>query len=178
MQVKINLATRSYIDTARLNAAIVAAIVIFAALLFFQTRNVADNAGEIRRLNQETTQLAGKAKGEIPPKDYQGLLTKIKFANDVITRKTFNWLILLDKLEGVVSDGIALTAIEPTDKGKNLKISGVAKSFANVRKLVENMEESKDFSEVFLLGQAEVKSGATQKGTSFTITCKVNSNVR
>jgi type IV pilus assembly protein PilN len=39
---------------------------------------------------------------------------------------------------------------------------------------MESLEGSKDFTEVFLVSQAEVKGGETQRGTGFTITCKAN----
>ena len=39
--------------------------------------------------------------------------------------------------------------------------------------MLENMEGSKNFSEVYLLSQSDTKVGLTQKGITFNISCKV-----
>jgi type IV pilus assembly protein PilN len=174
MQLKLNLATRTYIDTGRLNLAVAAAVVIFGAALFFQVRETATNAAEIKRFTREMAALSGGEKGEVPAKDYQALLARIHFANEVIARKTFNWLALFDRLEGVVPDGIALSSIEPDLKGKSLKLSGAARSFQNLRQLMENLEGSNYFTDVYLQSQTESQLGPNQKVTGFTISCKVD----
>ncbi len=174
MQLKLNLATRTYIDAGRLNAAIVAAVAILGVVLFFQVREVSINAGEMQRLTRETASTPGKAKGEIPAKDYQALLARIHFANDIIARKTFNWLALFDKLEGVAPDGVAFSSINPDLKGKTLKLAGVARNFRNLRQLMENLEGSNYFTDVYLESQSEMSLAGNKKATGFTISCKVN----
>lgn len=174
MQLKTNLATRTYIDTGLLNVAVGAAIIIFGAALFFQVKKTASNTGEIKRLSRDMAVLTGTEKGDVPAKEYQALLARIHFANDVIARKTFNWLALFDRLEGVVPDGVALTAIAPDLKEKSLKLAGVARNFKNLRQLMENLEESNYFTDVYLQSQTESQIGTNQKATGFAISCKVN----
>ena len=92
----------------------------------------------------------------------------------MIEKKSANWLNLLDRLEEVVPAGVALTQIEPDPKERLVKLTGAARSFANLRTLIENMEQSKNFSEVYLLSQSDAKKvGATQQGLQFAISCKV-----
>ena len=81
---------------------------------------------------------------------------------------------LLDNLEAVVPEGVAISVIEPDLKKQMLKLSGAATNFNNVRQFVENLESSNFFTSVFLENQAEIKVGQSQKGTSFTISCKVD----
>jgi type IV pilus assembly protein PilN len=119
--------------------------------------------------------LEGKGRGRVGEKEYQNLLARIRFANAVIAQKSFNWLQLLDRLESVVPDGVAMTSIEPDLKGGGVKLAGVARSFAELRRFAENLEGSKFFTEVYLLGNAERKISESQKGMNFTITCKVAS---
>jgi len=172
MEMKINLATRSYVDTVKLNGAIVAVAVFLVMVLLYQVSVVGSNAGEITRLSRETAEFAGKGTKEFSDREYQDLLKRIKFANDVIARKTFDWLALLNKLEGAVPDGIAFTTLEPNEKDRTLKIVGLAKNFSHIRTFVEGLENSKEFSEVYLVNQSEVKISETQRGLGFTITCK------
>ncbi|HJV34091.1 PilN domain-containing protein [Geomonas sp.] len=99
---------------------------------------------------------------------------RVAFANSVIERKTMNWLGLLDRLEEVVPEGVAITALHPDAKDRQqVSITGAARSFNNLRQLLEQMERSRSFSDVYLLNEAEAKMGKTQQGITFSVRCKV-----
>jgi len=160
----------------RLNLSVIAAFALLVILLLVNVRNIATELGDMERLNRGIALLEGKAKKTtseaVPQKDYQALLARIKFANGLIEQKTFNWLMLLDKLEELVPDGIAISAIEPSPKDEGLKLDGMAKNFGNLKKFMENLEESKYFTDSYLLGQSDVQMPPNQKGIGFHITCK------
>lgn len=177
MQPNINLATRVYIDTKRLNLLTALAVALLAILLFVNIRSIVSAAAETRRLEGEIGAFEGQFKassGGVTEKEYQELLNGIRFANNAIAKKTFNWLGLLDRLEVVVSDGIALSAIEPDIKGNALRLSGNALGFGNLRRFLENLEDSKFFTDVYLVSQGDTKVGETQKGITFTISSRVD----
>ena len=154
MRLTINLATRRYLNLRRLNAWLIVGGLIALALLVFEVRECAYTQGDLQRIR------AAQA-------------ARFAFANALIRRKTVNWLRLLDCLEEVVPNGVALSQIEPDQRDQLLKVSGVARGFDNLRALLENMEQSRNFSEVYLLSQSETKVGLTQKGITFAVTCKV-----
>ena len=173
MRLTINLATRRFINLRQLNAILLAFFLAAGALALYQAGEFTKNAAEltrIRSLIQGTGTLEGGAR--ISDAQLKAQETRIRFANQAIQKKTVNWLNLLDRLEEVVPDGVTLTLIEP-DSEKPLKLAGAARSFANLRVLMENMERSKNFSEVYLLSQKEAKVGLTQEGITFEISCKV-----
>jgi type IV pilus assembly protein PilN len=175
MRLKINLATRTYIDAHRLNAAVAAIVVLLLLGLFFSVRAVATTGGEIRLAGTELALLQGKGtgKGKVEEKEYQALLARIGAANAIIARKSYDWLQLLDRLEGVVPDGVAMTAIEPEPKGNSLKLTGVARSFAELRRFMETLEDARFLTDVYLNANAETKVGESQRGMTFSITCRV-----
>lgn len=174
MQLKINLATKTYVNTQQLNLFIAAAVVLLFFLLFLNVRDVSTTAGETKRVAKEMALLTGKSAGGkgVSEQEYQALLSRIRFANAIIDKKTFNWLTLLDQMENTVPDGIALTAIEPVQKESALKLSGSARNFSNLRIFMENLENSKSFTDVYLVNQADTKVGTTQRGITFNISCK------
>lgn len=177
MQFKTNLATRSYINTRQLNLVVSVLIAFLLLWVSLNVKDIAYNIGETKRLTKDITALDTKFKATskgVSEKEYGVLLTKINFANAIIEKKSFNWVDLLDKLETVMPEGVALSAIEPDPKKQLLKLSGVATNFNNVRQLFENLEASNFFTNVFLENQAEIKVGQSQKGISFAITCKVD----
>jgi type IV pilus assembly protein PilN len=173
MRLKINLATRIYIDNQRLNLGIFLVVAVSVLSLAFSVNAIVTNVWEIEKIAGEINALEGKTRGNVGEKEYQGLLAKIGAANSIIDGKTYNWLALLDKLESVVPDGVALTAIQPEPKAEGLKLNGVAGNFQALRRFVENLEGDHSFSEVYLLGQNETKVGTSQSGITFTITCRV-----
>lgn len=177
MQFNTNLATRSYVNFRQVNLFIAAVGFFLVLWLVWDVKDVAFNLGEINRLETQLAsvekKLAVESKG-IPPKEYDRVLNKIQFANSVIYRKNFDWLNLLDQLESVVPEGVALSSVEPDVKKNNLKLTGHARTFDNLRRLFETLESSTYFRNVFLENQTAIKVGQNQKGVSFTITCTVS----
>lgn len=178
MKLTINLATRIYINKGSLNLFIGGAIAILILLILLNARAIAVGLAEKGRLEHGIGILEGKsrsAKGaSVPEKEYNSLLEHIKFANGVIERKSFDWLTLLDRLEAVVPERVGISSIEPSAREKDLKLSGVAKKFDDLRKFVENLEGSEFFTDVYLLSQMDSQGPEGEKGIGFNITCKAN----
>ena len=174
MKLTINLATRRYINMRLLNGVLLTGFLLTAALLIFQVREVASNHAELGRLKNLSAASATRSGATVSEAQLQALAGRIAFANTLIDKKALNWVRLLDHLEEVVPNGVSLTQIEPDLGKEQLKISGAARSFPNLRSFLENMEQSKNFSEVYLLAQTETKVGLTQTGINFSVTCKVS----
>ncbi len=177
MQLKINLATRNYIDAFKLNSVLTICTVLLLAFMVVNILYIAKNAGELKRIAGETNFLQEKSRTggkAVPEADYKALLARIQFANGVIEKKSFNWLLLLNRLEEVVPDGVAISEIEPDIKEQTLKLAGKTRSFNSLRRLLENMEKSTYYSDIFLLSQSQIKVGLSQKGITFTVSCRAD----
>jgi len=174
MKLTINLATRRYVNYRLLNGWLIVGFLLFGALFLYQLQEVAYQHGELTRVRGL---IAAEERGGMGPTVSPAQLKKleegIRFANGIIERKAVNWLGLLDALEGVVPNGVALSQIEPPRGNEGVRISGVARSFPDLRALLENMQRAPSFTDAFLLNQAEAKVGLTQQGISFTVSCRV-----
>ncbi|RNC68726.1 MAG: fimbrial protein [Desulfuromonadales bacterium] len=177
MDLKINLSTRAYFDARLLNAATVAVIAILILAVLVNVRTLATNAGQKARLVKDVAALdarfATSAKG-VSERDYQELLKKIASANGILKKRGLDWLLLLNRLEEVVPEGVAISSIEPNLKDGTLKLSGTARQFRNLRMLVENLEAAPRVTDVYLQSQTDASVGTTQKGVTFSVTCKVS----
>jgi type IV pilus assembly protein PilN len=171
MRLTINLATRRYINLRQLNAALLLGFVLLGSLALYKVMQVAHNAAEITRIGT-LSQGTGRREGgtRVSEAQLKARQVQVQFANAIIDRKTVNWLTLLDRLEEVVPAGVAITSIQP---GETVNISGVARGFDNLRALLEAMERSPHFSEVYLLSQTNAKVELTQEGLTFNLSCKV-----
>ena len=176
MEFKINLATRIYIDKRQLQFYMVFAVVLLVAVLFLSVGIIAGRGKEIQRYKSELASLDQRSKvvtKGVSEKEYKALLSRITFANNVIDKKRYNWLALLDKLEQVVPEGVAISSVEPDPATHGMKLPGVAKNFGRLRAFMEKLEESKSFTDVYLSSQAETTLEDKTKGITFTLTCKV-----
>jgi type IV pilus assembly protein PilN len=176
MQINVNLATRYYFDNRKLTIAfaVAGAILLLLLVVFFGV--AVANFAEIRRLKTEQARLEarnGRPGVAVSEKDYQAVVARIGTANAIIEKKAVNWLQLLDRLEEVVPDGIAVTLIEPDLKARELKIGGAARNFAAIRLLLENLERSPHFPDVLLLSHKELKVTEKQLGFSFEISTRL-----
>ncbi len=176
MKFQINLATRIYINARRLRFSTAVALLVLGVVLVLNISYIATKYEEINRAATEIATLSGKTKTaskEVPQKQYQALLNKISFANNVIEKKTYDWLSLLNHLEVVVPDGVAITSIEPELKTQGVKLVGVTRGFSNLRVLIEHLEDSKFFTNVYIVSQSEAKLIDNTQGITFNLTCKV-----
>lgn len=176
MLFKINLATKIYINTKLLKICTLAAVVLGLLLIFLNITTLSTKSGEIKSLSSRLAAMDGRSRTvgkDVSEKEYMALLAKIDFANAIIEKKMFNWLALLDSLERVVPEGVAISSIEPDPKSQTLKLAGVGRSFRNLRIFMENLEDSKYFTDVYLTSQGYEKLIDTTQGVNFSLTCKV-----
>ncbi|MBI1921781.1 MAG: PilN domain-containing protein [Geobacter sp.] len=176
MRYTINLATRTYVNRKQLNLFLGGAGALLVLVLLYLGNSAFVTILESNRLQKELRPFDAKSRDAagVSEQEYGKLLSDIAFANSLIDKKTFNWLALMDRLEGVVPDGVAISAIEPDLKTGGLKLSGVTRKFANLRSFMEQLESKGFFRDVYLLTLIETKVGETQTGLTFTISCKVD----
>jgi len=171
MNLQINLATRVYFDNRKLNRFIIGAIVLLLCWSYANLYHLAGNLAEIDRLSAVTRNSSEPVRSmQIAEKDYQQLLGRIQYANSLLNKRAFDWLLLFNHMEAVVPDGVSLSAIEP-GKGRELRITGYARQFSGLRKFIENLEGAKTFSDVYLVSHKDDQT-PEQKSFSFSITCK------
>jgi len=176
MYFSINLATRTYLDRRLVNR--IGAVIALVLLVFlaWNINRAAWSFGELRRLRGEIATFEGRLSSRpdgVSEKEYTGLLGTIGFYNEIIGRKSFDWLGLLEQLELSTPEGIALSALTPDRKSGVVKIDGRAKTFVQVRMYLDKLEDSKAYSSIFLLSHTNVTVGERTKAVQFSISCKV-----
>lgn len=176
MRFTINLATRTYLDHRLINRLAFCAIAVLLVILGWNVSRVSSNMGEQSRLNAEITaiqsRLGAKPNG-VSEAEFSRQKTRIRFYNEIIERKSIDWLSMLELFENATPEGIALSALTP---GKNLeewKLDGRARSFKAVQLYLERLEASKNFSDILLLSHQNMTAGETARGVQFAISCKV-----
>lgn len=176
MRFTINLATRTYIDHRLLNRLGYCAIALLLAMAGWNVSRVSSNMGEQSRLNTEIKAIqnrVGAGPSGISEAESSRQKLRIRFYNEIIVRKSTNWLGLLELFENVTPEGISLSSLTTDKNQEEWKLDGRARNFKSVQQYLEKLETSKNFSNVLLLSHQNITTGENALGVQFAITCKV-----
>jgi len=175
MRFTINLATKPYLDQHRVKQICIGSLALLLALLAWNVARVSRDVMEMSRLAAESkameTRLVNRPAG-VSEKEYSRLLASIRFYNEIIERRSRNWLGLLEQVENATPEGVALAALTPEKGGAELKLEGRAKNFGAVRSYLERLEDSRNFSDILLLSHRDLAVGERTRGVQFTISCR------
>lgn len=176
MRYSINFATRTYLDHRMLNRLGYGAIAVLCIIAGWNVIRVSSNMGEQSRLSAEIATLQSKLgakSGGVGEAEISRQKSQILFYNEIIERKSINWLNLLDVLESVTPAGISLTSLSPAKDLNEWKLAGNARSFKAVQLFLEKLESSKNISDVLLLSHRNMVTNDKSSGVQFDISCKV-----
>lgn len=176
MRFTINLVTKTYLDDRLISRIGTVIIIILLSILMLNVYFSATIAGKIGRISTKIAEIESKfAKRPVgvSEKEFTELTAKISFYNSIIRKKSYNWLNILDQMEQVVPEGIAISSLRPDLKQQIIKIEGRAKNFKLVQIFIDKLNDSKVFTSVLLLSHSYEKNSDSSKAVQFVITCKV-----
>ena len=175
MRFNINLATRTYLDSELTRVALVFAL--FLAILFcWKFFQFFQNKGKLEQLKNEIVSLEDGLKPQsfnVSEREYKTQRQSVVFYNEIIERKSAYWLRLLDQLEQVTPEGIAVFSLTPDKKTGVVKIEGRTRHFSSVSSYLERLGNSGTFSDVLLLSHTEFVVGPKRHGVQFVISCRM-----
>lgn len=176
MRYTINLSTRIFLDHRRLNRLALFMIVLLLVVTGWNVIRLASNMGEQSRLKGEVNAVRnrnGAKPGGVSDADFSSQKTRIRFYNEIIERKSVNWLELLEIIEDSTPDGVSLSSLALDSKQDVWKLDGRARTFKSVQQYLEKLENSKNISNVLLLSHQNIASGDKGRGIQFSISCRV-----
>ena len=175
MNLNINLATRVYVNLKQVNYILMLFFLICCSWMAFNLYIFASNLEQMNRYADfmRKKSSAGEEK-VISDAEYNKFLEKVKYVNNILYKRSYDWLSLLENLEQLVPSGVSLRSLDPSSKGEALKLTGTATGFSSIRKFMENLEGSKAFTEIYLTEQTIAKIDNKRKAVNFTVTCKAS----
>lgn len=176
MRFTINLATRTYLNHDLVNRCLAAVLLLLLLLSGWKLLGFYNNLGELKRLNGDIAALQTRLNSRpstVSEQEFSRRQKSIRFYNDIIDRKAFAWLGVLDQLERVTPRRIALTSLAPDPKSGTLKIEGLAINFGQVRSYLERLEDAKVFGDILLVSHADQAVGEKGRAMRFSISCRM-----
>ncbi len=176
MRFTINLATRTSLDHRLLNRLAILAIAILVVVSGWNIYRLTSLVGENSRITAEIAAIEsriGSRPNGISESDFSQQKSQIRFYNEIIQRKSIDWLRILDLFESVTPEGVSVSSLSPDKEQGEWKLQGRARSFETVRNYLEKLDASKNFSNVLLLSHQTVTIGKNMRGIQFTLSCMV-----
>jgi type IV pilus assembly protein PilN len=176
MRFTINLATRTYLDHRVLNMLAYCIIAVLLVMAGWNISRVSSNMGEQSRMSAEIAAIQSRFEskpGGISGTDFSRQKARIRFYNEIIERKSVNWLKQLETFENATPEGISLLSLSQGKDQGEWKLEGRARTFKSLQQYLERLEASESFSNILLLSHQKLTLGENMRGVQFTISCKV-----
>jgi hypothetical protein len=110
--------------------------------------------GALHRHQEE----ARAVRARIPAETVKQYEAKVAAYNQILEASAFSWIGLLVELERSVPPGVTLSEIRPDLASGKVALRGEARTFEDLTKLLNGLEQRTGFRDVFLLRQAARKS--------------------
>jgi len=110
--------------------------------------------GTLRRHQEEVRAVRAR----IPAETVKQYEAKVAVYNQILEASAFSWIGLLVELERSVPPGVTLSEIRPDLASGKVALRGEARTFEDLTKLLNGLEQRPGFRDVFLLRQAARKS--------------------
>jgi len=160
MKPTLNLASRTYLNRQLLYAtyglvALVLAVSLAGSGYYMWTcrQEAAGIRAESTQIKRQLAELGPDSSEKVSPEALQKQQKSIAFANTILRKDAFRWTDLLDKLEGVLPEGVALRSIQPEYRDGSLRINGLARNLDKLQVFLDNLLVSPAFGSAFLLHQ-------------------------
>ena len=181
MKLKLNLATKIYINRRALYFGYGAVIGLLLLMLCLNAMNCILLQGHIGQLKDylkafPAPEVLTQDTSKNASRPLDKMVEDIRFANSILERRRFHWTDFLDQLESLATEKIKIRSIQPNFQSKNVKLSGLARNLSDLQKFLENLSAKAAFADYFLLEQAQTtireKSSQARSVVTFTVLVK------
>jgi len=164
MEIKLNLASRPYLNRQSIRLWLLLATVALVLLLGFNAFYVYQNVRQLQLLDARTAELQQDSQGgpeastDFSADKFTAVKAEVKLANEIIAADQFKWTTLLDSLEALMPYGVRIVSVQPNFDKKSVQLSCRAKDVSAMTEFVDSLLTSEDLSHAFLKSHSEVET--------------------
>ncbi len=165
--ISVNFASRNYRLVARVQAALILAIVLLGVVtagMIFSTVSLRRTASSMEAKLRELAAIDNDVQPLL--KERGQLVDDLSRMTGLVDSKRFSWTRLLTSIEGVVPLGIALKEVDYNPRDHTLVLEGMAQSPEALRNLIVGLEKSPSFRDPLLKHQS-IEKGS--RSNSFNV---------
>ena len=178
MEIKLNLASKPYLNRQIVRRWILFACSILVLLLAFNSYYLYQNyrqLGLLENLQAELeTQVASVpgAPASYTLTNHAAVRGQVSLANEVVAADHFRWTTLLSRFEKLVPEDVSLRSIRPDFKQRSVQLACVARDLPAMTAFVDNLLGSDDLNQSYLQNHAEFETqsnGRSQRLINFSL---------
>lgn len=179
MEIKLNLASRPYLNRQSFRLWLIFAALILVLLLAFNAFYAYQNYQQLQVLDRRFKELQGEPGGSAvastgySAEKFAAVKAGIELANQIIAADQFRWTALLDSLETLTPDDVRIVSVQPNFTQKSLVLNCRAKGLTDMTGFVDALLTSEDFNQAFLKSHNEIelqRNGLKQTEITFSLT--------
>ncbi len=164
MEIKLNLASKPYLNRQNVRLCLLLACAFMALLLVLNCiygyqnyRQLSSLESRFQELDKQISGVPG-APTSYTPEKYAVVKDKVAFANEVAAADQFRWTALLSRFEELVPADISIRTIQPNFKERSVQLACIARDVSAMTQFVDNLLTSQDLNQAYLQRHAEVES--------------------
>jgi Tfp pilus assembly protein PilN len=178
MEIKLNLASKPYLNRQIVRRCILFACTILVLLLVFNFYYLYQNyrqLGLLENLHAELEEQVASVPGApatYSPENHAVVKEQVSVANEVVAADQFRWTKLLSRFETLVPVDVSLRSIRPDFKQRSVQLLCVARDVPAMTAFVDNLLGSEDFNQAYLQNHAELETqtnGRSQVMINFSL---------
>lgn len=181
MEIKLNLASKPYLNRQIVRRWVLFACTILVLLLIFNFYYVFQNYRQINLLENLSAELETQV-ASVPgvpatysPENHAAIREQVAIANDFVAADQFRWTQLLSRFEELIPADVSLRSIRPDFKQGSVQLSCVARDLSAMTAFVDNLLNSDDLNQAFLQNHTEIEmllNGRNQIMIGFSLQIK------
>jgi len=178
MEIKLNLASKPYLNRQSVRRWISFACALVVLLLLFNCYYLYQNYRQLNLLNNLQAELEAQvanvpgAPATYSPENHATVKEQVALANEFVSADQFRWTHLLSRFEELVPMDVSLRSIRPDFKGRSVHLTCSARDVTAMTTFIDNLLGSDDLNQAYLENHAEIETesnGRSQFLTGFSL---------
>jgi type IV pilus assembly protein PilN len=181
MEIKLNLASKPYLNRQAVRLWLMLACTLMVVLLVLNSLYAYQNLRQMSLLDHRLQGMAEEVSGQVgpsagySPERYAALRSEVEQENEMVAADQFRWTALLNRFEMLLPEDVSLRSIQPDFKARSVQLTGVARDVSAMTRFVDNLLGSEDLNQAYLQRHDEVEStvaGGRQVLVGFSLIVK------
>ena len=164
MEIKLNLASKPYLNRQNVRLWLLIACAFRALLLVLNCiygyqnyRQLSSLESRFQELDEQVSGVPG-APTSYTPEKYAVVKGEVALANEIAAADQFRWTLLLSRFEELVPADISIRTIQPNFKERSVQLACIARDVSAMTQFVDNLLTSQDLNQAYLQRHGDIES--------------------
>lgn len=178
MEIKLNLASKLYLDRQRIRFWLIFSCAFLVLLLGLNSLYGYQNWRQLSLLDGRFQELEGQvsdgggASTDYTPEKYAAIKSEVVLENEIVAADQFHWTTLLSKFEQLLPADVSIRTIQPDFNEHSVLLACIGRDISAMTRFVDNLLTSEDLNQAYLQRHSEIEvevAGRKQVQVGFSL---------